>query len=355
MRIAGIAMTAALALGVVAGAGTAAQADTFNFRVAAGHPPGIIYVALMQKNFVPGLKKKLEALGHTATFNEAYGGSLVKVSETLEGVKDGIVDIGAYCVCFEPSNLPLANWSLWLPFDPPTGVMAMKLGRAVYNSDPYMPAVYETFNQKLLGLSGTDNYGLWTTFDWKTVADLKGQKMGAAGPNLPWVEKVGMVPVQLTAPEAYQAMLTGVSKGMILFPFDGVGMKYYEPAKFYTITNFGAKSTLSLAINIDVFKKLPAPVQAAIVEAGKEWEAASGPFIDETGKTSLALVTQNGASVRTISPEAAQAWAEALRDWPNEKAKEADAKGVPGSKVMKFAIDEAERLGHKWPVKYPIK
>lgn len=354
MRIAGIAMTAAVVLGLVAGAGTA-QADTFNFRVAAGHPPGIIYVAMMQKEFVPRMKKRLEAMGHTVNVNEAYGGSLVKVAETLEGVQDGIVDIGAYCVCFEPSNLFLANWSLWLPFDPPTGTVAMKLGRAVHDFEPHMSKSYEGFNQRLLYLSGTDNYGLWTTFDWKSVADLKGQKMGAAGPNLPWVEKVGMVPVQLTAPEAYQAMLTGVAKGMILFPFDGVGMKYYEPAKYYTITNFGAKSTVSITANGNFWNKLPAPVQAAIVEVSKEVEAMTGPWIDETGKTSLALVTQNGANVRTITPEAQTAWAEALKDWPNEKAKEADARGLPGSRVMKFAVDEAERLGHKWPVKYPIK
>ena len=34
---------------------------------------------------------------------------------------------------------------------------------------------------------------------------------------------------------------------------------------------------------------------------------------------------------------------------------ELDAKGLPASQVLKLALEEAEKLGHKWPVRYEIK
>ena len=41
---------------------------------------------------------------------------MVKVADTLEGVQSGIIDIGGFCFCFEPSNLPLHAFQVMLPF-----------------------------------------------------------------------------------------------------------------------------------------------------------------------------------------------------------------------------------------------
>lgn len=353
IRTTALAGAAALAL-ALAGGGPA-QADSFNFRVASGHAPTIIYVTQMQKEFVPRLKKRIEALGHTATFNEAYGGSLVKVAETFEGVQDGIIDIGGFCVCFEPSNLYLHNYSLWLPFGPGNATTEMKLVRAVYGQNPELEATYGKYKQKLLIISSTDSYGLWTKFAWKDPGELKGRKIAGAGPNLPWVEKIGAIPVSTTAPEVYSSLSTGVYDGVVWLPFDGMGAKVYEPAPYYTIVGFGAKSTLAITVNIDFWNKLPAPVQKAVMDVSAEVEALGGPWIDSAGAEILKTLTTNGAKISTISPAAQQAWAEALKDLPQEKAKDADTRGWPGTRAMTFAVDEAERLGHKWPVRYVIK
>jgi len=48
-------------------------------------------------------------------------------------------------------------------------------------------------------------------------------------------------------------------------------------------------------------------------------------------------------------------WANALKDWPQQKAAELDKQGLPASQVLKAALEEAEKLGHKWPVRYQIK
>ena len=92
-----------------------------------------------------------------------------------------------------------------------------------------------------------------------------------------------------------------------------------------------------------------------MAEAGAETEEFTGPWVDELEATNLGRMVMNGAIVRKISDDARLAWAKTLADFPNERAKEADAKGLPGSKVVRMAVDVAEKLGHKWPVRYEIK
>jgi len=86
-------------------AGGAARAEDIKLRIASGHPPANTYVNLMQNFFVPEVVKRVAArTKHKVEFIEGYGGAMVKVADTLEGVQSGIIDIGGYCFCFEPAG-----------------------------------------------------------------------------------------------------------------------------------------------------------------------------------------------------------------------------------------------------------
>ena len=101
---------------------------------------------------------------------------MAKVADTLEDVQAGIIDIGGFCFCFEPSNLPLHAFQVMLPFGTMDPVVSVKLARAIYDKVPYMSKVFEDkFNQRLIALIADNGYNLGTSFDWKTVADLKGR------------------------------------------------------------------------------------------------------------------------------------------------------------------------------------
>jgi hypothetical protein len=62
-----------------------------------------------------------------------------------------------------------------------------------------------------------------------------------------------------------------------------------------------------------------------------------------------------GAVVTKLPESVRVDWANALKDWPQQKADELDKMGLPGSQVLKLTIEEAEKLGYKWPVRYKIK
>ena len=211
----------------------------------------------MQTFFVPEVTKRVaERTKHKVEFIEGYGGAMVKVADTLEGVQSGIIDIGGYCFCFEPSNLPLHAFQVMLPFGTMDPVKSVKLARAVYDKVPYMSKVFEDkFNQRLIALIADNGYNLGTSFEWNKVADLKGRKLAGAGLNLKWLEYAGAVPVQSSLPEAYTSMQTGVYNGWIMFPSGYVNFKLHEVGKYYTEIGFGAITWHGLTVNRNALRR----------------------------------------------------------------------------------------------------
>ncbi len=332
-------------------------AEDIKLRIASGHPTANTYVNLMQNFFVPEVTKRVAArTSHKVEFIEGYGGSMVKVADTLEGVQSGIIDIGGYCFCFEPSNLPLHAFQVMLPFGTMSPDMSVKMARNVYNKVPYLSKVFEDkFNQQLLALIADNGYNLGTNFDWNTVNDLKGKKLAGAGLNLKWLEYAGAVPVQSSLPEAYTSMQTGVYNGWIMFPSAWVNFKLHEVGKYYTEVGFGAITWHGLTINKARFARLPKDVQNIIVEVAKEFEARTGTVNEENYPKQLEQLKSVGTIVKKVPDSVKLDWANSLRNWPQERAAELDKQGLPASQVLKLALEEAEKLGHKWPVRYAVK
>ncbi|HEX2199353.1 MAG TPA: C4-dicarboxylate TRAP transporter substrate-binding protein [Burkholderiales bacterium] len=359
MNIMKFKMDRCIAASAVAAACLALPADAENIRlrIASGHPTANTYVNLMNSYFVPEVTKRVAAsTKHKIEFVEGYGGSIVKVADTLEGVQSGIIDIGGYCYCFEPSNLPLHAFQIMLPFGTMSPVKSVTLARNVYDKVPYMSKVFEDkYNQVLLGLIADNGYNLGTNFEWKSIADLKGRKLAGAGLNLKWLEYAGAVPVQSSLPDAYTSMKTGVYDGWIMFPSGYVNFKLYEVGKYYTEIGFGAITWHGLTVNKNRFNRLPKDVQQILREVGREYEKRTGTVNEENYPKQLEQLKSVGADVRQLPEGVRVDWAQSLKGWPQDKATELDKAGMPASQVLKLALQEAEKLGHKWPVRYQVK
>ncbi len=347
-------LSVALACSVAAGA---VAADNFTFRIGSGHPNGpAVYVADVANFFVPEVKKRAAEAGHTVEFVEGYGGAIAGVAETLESVQNGILDIGAYCICFEPAKLFLHNFPYYAPFGPQDSEQAMATVRATYDAQPWLTEQFTAeYDQVLLGLHGWDNYHLGTTDPWDTVDDLKGVKIGGAGPNLPWLEFAGAVPVQSTLPDGYLSLSTGVYNGWLMFPSAYLGFKFYEPSPHYTLIGFGAMGVNALTMNERKFNSLPEDLQQILMDVGRAYEAQAGASLNARQESGLKGLAEVGAEIKELSAEARAGWAASLASFPNQQAKEADGRGMPGSDVMKAYLQAVADAGYEMPVAYSIE
>jgi len=351
-------------IGVVAGfamaiaLGTAAHAKKITLRIGSGHPvKPVAYVTVMQNFFVPEVTKRVQArTKHKVKFIQGYAGTIAKVHQTLEAVQKGLLDIGGFCVCFEPTKAYFMNISYMVPFSSPDSMIHVKALRKLIGEHPKISSDFQKqYKQELLAITGFDNYGLGTNFAWKKFSDLKGHKILAAGPNLPWVTGSGAIPVTTTIPTAYNQLQSGVGEGIILFPGSYFGLKLHEAAPYYTITNFGGAAQVVLTMNTRTRAKLPKDVLAIVDEVGLEFESKATQVAMARHDPGLVKLKKAGTKVSSISPAAQAKWARSLEPFVNESAQKFTKRGLQGKKIFTRFMDLQEKMGHTYPYRYKIK
>ena len=349
-------MKSAVAATAISTVAPMAMADDITLRIGSGHPPGVVYAGLMLDYFQPELKRRIEErTDHTVNFVEGYSGSIVKVTEVLEGVQDGILDIGGFCYCFEPSSLPLHAFQVMLPFGTMDPELSLKVAQEVYDEVPYLNDVFEDkFNQVLLSRIADGGYNLGTSFPWEDLSDLKGQKIAGAGLNLNWLKLAGVSEVQSSLATAYTEMKTHVYEGWIMFPSAWVNLKLYEPGPYYTLIGFGSMTWHGLTINQDTYNELPDDFKVILHEVAADYEQQTGS-VNASEYDRLVDVLRETITVNKISPEVREAWAQSLAEWPQSLADELNAQGMPATEVLNLVLDRAEAHGYEWPVRYVIK
>ena len=356
----GLAVAAGVAglVAVATSAGAASiKGNEITLRIGSGHPPFITYVKAMAKYFAPTVMKRVAAeTKYKIKFRQHYAGTVVNVFDTLEGTQDGRLDIGGWCVCFDDDKAMAMNLPYFVPFSHPNALVAYDIMNKIVKEFPSIAQDYEKrYKQKLLSVSGFNNYGLLTAFDWKRFEDLKGRKILAAGPNLPWVK--GGIPVRTTIPKAAQQLQTGVGEGIVLFPDTDYKLKLHEATKggFYTVTDFGAVMQISYTMNLRARKKLPKEVLKIIDEEAINMAKWTAEVTQRDHDWGLKMLAKAGVTVRKIDPAAKVAWAQKLAAWPNQRAHDVKKKKkIDMPKIMPAFIKYNEDAGHKYPVSYKI-
>ena len=344
-----------LALGLFAA--TPVVADDFTFRIAAGHPAApLATVNQLQKSFVPNITRRVAAeTEHKVRFIEGYGGTIANLFEVLESTQKGLVDFGSIPSAFEPTKLFVHNINYFVPFLSGDPKIMGPTTRQVQKEYDYFYKVFNNYNQTYLGGGAFDDYGLGTKFPWTKMEELKGVKIGAAGPNLPWLDFAGAAKVQTNLNEAYNALQSGVYSGLVIFPAPYFGFKFGEVAKYYTEMGWGSTLIYPLSVNNDTWAKLPDSVKKIVMEEVDVYAAAVEQEGTEKYVSALKNLRAQGVTVRNLGDTERARMARATEPWVNEKALEYEAQGYPGRETFNRLMDLAIQNGAKPAYKYTIK
>jgi len=343
-----IAIAAAMATLLAASAASAQQ--KISLTVAAGQPPAALpSLALVTTLFIPEVNKRIKAanLNVEIDWMEAYAGSLLKPYQMLDGIKDGLADIGFIPTIFFPDKLPLETISFFVPFLTADPAIMTRIVNTLHQRLPEYPAQYDKFNQVRLAGSGVDSYELLTTFPVRKVEDLKGRKISTAGAALAWLRGTGATPVQANMMEYYNSIKTGVYEGTIIFPSSFPAMKYPEVAPYVTKVGFGAQYAVVLNINKDAYRKLPEPVRKIMHEVAEVWSIASDKAYQTAGDAGYKSLPGFKAQLYEFPREEQVKWAKMMPNIAKEWAQNMEKQGLPGNKVLAIFMDEARKAGIK--------
>ena len=334
-----------------------AEAKTFRLIIGAGHPPVVIWIQRLQSFFCAEVAKRVkEKTGDEIKWVHAYGGTVAQVGEVLEAVQGGSLDLGLVATPFEPTKLYIHNFSYFVPFSLNDIMQMSDVGLKVYDEVPYLKDVFEQkYNQKYLSALAGGGYVMSGNFAWKTIDDLKGKKIGGAGPNLTWIKAVGAVPVQVTFANAYTIAKTGVTDAGLTQASPLVSLKLYEIAEYFADCGFGAVVPSCLTINLDRWKELPDEVKEIMLKVSREYSYDQARAVKRQDERAVKFLKKKGMKMYTLPFEERVKWANKLPDIPSDSAKKGDQMGMPGTEVIKRFISLQEQAGHKFPRRWVVK
>jgi C4-dicarboxylate-binding protein DctP len=142
--------------------GTAAFAqESVTVNIGSSHPEANIWVYAMKNAFQPEVDRILAEKGeYKVDWNEAYGGTLYKFTDTRAAVSDGIVDVGMVGTVWEGAAMPLQNVTYFTPFATEDHKLLIKI---FDDLSANLPALHDSWTaQNMVPLSSliTDSYDI---------------------------------------------------------------------------------------------------------------------------------------------------------------------------------------------------
>lgn len=320
-----------------------ATAKTVKITVAAAPPPLVTFVGAFKDIVTKNIDTRLaspEGQGFKIEWNHAYAGSLAKFNEVFETVEEGIAGAGLILKNFEPSNLPLEAYAVYMPFVSPTRAQLVEIDGNMRKKIPEMAEAYARHNQVYLQSGANDSMQLFTKFPVTKFEDLKGRKLGSSGTFAQWLRDTGAVTVNSSMNQSFTNIKNGVYEGYPISEILSFVYKTWSAAPYYTEVNFVPTVTAGVSFNADVWKSLPAHVQTIVREEVAKWPAYLDQIDAKKKGKFIGIMKSKGVKYSVLPDAERTKWAMALPNIAKEWAARLEEKGLPGNKMISTYMKE---------------
>ncbi|AXS42000.1 C4-dicarboxylate TRAP transporter substrate-binding protein [Breoghania sp. L-A4] len=343
-----------LTAGMIAMPTALSAQETINLTVASSHPTVIPWVGMIKTHFMARTDELLAETGnYKIEWNEAFGGQLYKANATLTSVEEGITDIGWVFSFLEAAKLPLSQASSYAPFATANPPVQLEVMRELMAKNKAFRDEWEQYNLKVLGLTGTDMYDIYTKTPLTGIDDIDGMKLSAPGVLGTWLRGTGANAVDGALTTFYTDIQTGVSDGVLTLALGALPTKLYEVAPYINRFDAGVAFSGAVAINADVWNDLPAEVQVAMSRAGEYYTKAHGEDLLKRHEFALNKMVELGAeqeppvTIVTMPAEERAAWVNKLPNIAGEWAAELESQGTPANAFLSAYMDGLRARGEK--------
>jgi TRAP-type C4-dicarboxylate transport system substrate-binding protein len=345
VKIPALVATAALLAALLAALPAAAR--DYKMTIGSSHPPVLPWTIPLQKLVVPESNKRLQAKGlpDKIQWTEAYAGSLYDFNNTLEGVGDGLADLGWVGSLWEPAKQPLQNVAYYSPFVTGDFRALVEVQNRLMDKVPAFAAEWTKHNTVFLGAQVADTYHLVTKFPVTKFEDIKGKKLIAPGAIASRVHGTGAIPVDAGLPLFYNMLQTGVADGAVILITGVLPFKLHEVAPYITKVDLGAVFSGALAMNKRTWDGLPPHMQELFRELGRDYAKMCADLVAEREAGAWAALAKNpNVKISELSAAERAKWAKALPDVAGDWARR---NGDAGKQVLKIFMEEARKHGAK--------
>jgi TRAP-type C4-dicarboxylate transport system substrate-binding protein len=271
-----------------------APASAADLKMASGYPDAN-YLTLTVRDFIADVDKRTGGALKIELHNNQ---SLVKLPDMMRAVQTGQVALADVRLGNYGNQDPVYILDA-IPFVAGDYDSALKLWQA---SKPYLADSFAKRGMKVLFAMWNPPQGFYTLKPVASAADLAGLKLRIYSTETRRMgELLKAEPLIVQFGEVPQAFSTGLINAMFTSPQTGIDTQAWDFVK--NLTMVGALYTKQLvAINSDVFDKLPKAQQDAVVAAGAAAEKAGFERMKALTNEQLAQIKGKGIQVADGSP-----------------------------------------------------
>ena len=310
---------------------------------------------MIKSHFMAETDRLLAEKGkYKINWNEAFGGSLYKANATLTSVEEGVTDVGWVFSFLEGAKLPLSQASTYAPFATGNPPVQLKVMWDLMESDEAFKKEWEQYNLKVLGLTGTDGYDVYSKKPITRHCRSQRHEAVGAGRARPMAARHGgQRRRRLAADLLHRHPDRRVRRGALAGARRAAGQDLRGGALHHA----GAHRHRLLRRRRHQQGQLGRPARGRA--AGDDRRPASSTRIAhakdllERHEAAFPKMVELGAGQNppvTISEMPAadrQKWVDGLPDLAGEWAADAESRGLPGKAFMKAYMDGLRAAGEK--------
>lgn len=288
--------------------------------------------------------------GRVKIGQDTWGGALLKTSNTMQGLGQGVVDVAYIFPNYARSLFPVTSAAQPLFLD--DGYHAGYVLKEMHDTIPEIREEWRRNNIRPLYFTRGSNGILGTTFKVNKLEDLKAKRLRAVGEAHDLVANLGAIPINISPGDVYVALQKGTVDGFVGLPAYVLHTyKLAEVLKQVTDTGFGCYGLyIGGGMNLQTYNKLPEDVKKIIEEIAPFATEHYAKADDEDGFRGLELARQKGLTLLQLPPDEAERWRKAVNPpsiW-ERYIKEAEAAGYPARNIMEKALKiwDREKKNH---------
>lgn len=268
--------------------------------------------------------------------NTFPGGTLLTAGNMLDGVLNGVADIGLTTTSYEPARFPLLN--LIGNF---TGIDV----NAEVASQVAFQLVQE-FSQEQFGLEDfkvitvfTSEPGyLQTRSEVNTLEDLSGMEIRVPGESES-MRALGAIPIGMSQAEAGEAIQAGIVEGVASSRETLMDLQF---ARYlgYTVDYPLSNVVMLVVMSRQRWESLPADVQQVIDELGAEASQYAGHYLDAHVEESINWSQENhNLEVVTLTDEEKALWDGRLEPLNEQRIEQIASQGLPAAELYNRMLE----------------
>lgn len=320
-----------LATALFAGSAVA-QIPKADLRVADHYPVNASTANYTIKFFMDTVR---EASGGAVTFEYYPSEQLGKARDMLALTQQGVTDIGFIAPAYVSDKMPLSGVAE-LPgtFSGSCQAVAAywKLAKdGILEEREFKPSGIHPLFAYLL-----QPYQIMTRRPFADSAGLRGLKLRSGGPAMDvTIRHLNATPIRLGGADVYSALSRGTIDGVV-FPIAALKeFKLDELLQAGTLgENFGGFASV-YAISQKRWDALPEAVRKMLADAGEKTVQHACKMLEAEEQPAVDALAKAGLPLRRLAPADHARVQDELRPVQSEWAKGLDARGLPGSDVLK--------------------